>query len=67
MFDATQVTITVTDNSTGFRVPAKISDLSCAGKLGLVGTQERVALLGGSFEVKSSPGKGTRVIVKALV
>lgn len=32
--------------------------------IGLRGMRDRVALLGGSFELHSRPGKGTRVVVK---
>ena len=45
----------------------KIDDLSRDGKLGLVGMQERVRLLGGNLEINSEPGKGTSVIVEAPV
>jgi signal transduction histidine kinase len=33
------------------------------GKLGLVGMQERVQLIGGRLEVSSKPGKGTTVTI----
>jgi signal transduction histidine kinase len=32
---------------------------AAAGSLGLVGMEERVALVGGAFELRSLPGKGT--------
>jgi signal transduction histidine kinase len=31
------------------------------GSLGLLGMRERVELLGGSLEVESAPGRGTRI------
>ena len=62
-FREASTTITVIDDGKGFETPEKISDLSRSGKLGLVGMEERVRLLGGSLEVKSKPGKGTVVIV----
>ena len=34
---------------------------------GLVGMQERAALVGGSLEIESSPGKGTTVLVRIAV
>ena len=49
--------ITVTDNGKGFTV----SELSESDCLGLAGMRERAALAGGSLEIESSPGKGTRV------
>ena len=42
--------------------PAK--DLAGAGKLGLLGMQERAQLLGGSLKVSSHPGRGTRVTLE---
>jgi len=36
-------------------------------KLGLVGLQERVELLGGEMRIASSPGKGTRIVVQLSV
>ncbi len=66
-FEEAQTTIIVRDNGVGFQIPEKISDLSRGGKLGLVGVQERVQLLGGSLEVKSQLGKGTWVIIKAPI
>jgi signal transduction histidine kinase len=34
------------------------------GHLGLVGMRERVESLGGTFSVKSEPGKGTRITAR---
>ena len=34
------------------------------GALGLVGMRERVSLLGGRFEVDSSPGAGTTLLIE---
>lgn len=51
------------DNGTGFNVPAVRSGLSAGGQLGLLGMQERAELLGGKFQVRSSPGKGTTITV----
>jgi len=64
---AGKVRMIITDNGKGFEVPVRISDLSSIGKLGLIGMQERVRLLGGVLEIKSEPGKGTSVIVEAPI
>jgi signal transduction histidine kinase/CHASE1-domain containing sensor protein len=37
------------------------------GSFGLVGIEERVAILGGTFSVKSEPGAGTVLLVKVIV
>ncbi|MDP2674228.1 MAG: sensor histidine kinase [Dehalococcoidia bacterium] len=55
--------LSVTDDGLGFSAPENISALSLAGKLGLVGMKERAELVGGHFELRSSPGGGTEVAV----
>ena len=51
--------LTVTDRGAGFD-PASVEP---GGHLGLAGMRERAELLGGTFEVRSSPGRGTQVRV----
>jgi signal transduction histidine kinase len=46
----------VSDNGAGFDVPAALAK---PDSFGLAGMRERVALLGGEFEVRSRPGRGT--------
>lgn len=66
---ATQAWITLRNNSNGFQFEIRDNGsgfdprqqiLSREG-LGLFGMQERMQLLGGSCEIESEPGKGTRV------
>jgi len=61
------VELIVEDDGKGFSVPARLSDMATLGKLGLVGMLERARLLGGSLAVESSPGQGTRVVVRVAV
>jgi len=67
---ATEIIITITqtsvearldisDNGIGFDVPPLLSSLYAAGKLGLLGMQERAELIGGKLKVRSTPRKGT--------
>ncbi|HEV2853918.1 MAG TPA: GAF domain-containing sensor histidine kinase [Thermoanaerobaculia bacterium] len=49
--------LTVEDDGRGF----EIAERSTASRFGLVGMRERARLLGGSFQVESSPGAGTRI------
>jgi signal transduction histidine kinase len=35
-----------------------------ARRLGLLGIRERLALVGGSLEIESSPGKGTTLFIR---
>jgi signal transduction histidine kinase len=55
------VEITVTDNGSGFQPNGAVSGF------GLLGMRERVDLLGGRFELESSPGQGTTVHASLLV
>ena len=63
-FAEDKVKVTVSDNGRGFELSGRVDDLPRSGKLGLAGMQERARLLGGTLEVKSTPGKGTTLIVE---
>ncbi len=54
-----KVRASVEDNGKGFEVGDKAHGYD--GGLGLMGMQERVDLLGGSLQVYSQPGRGTRL------
>jgi signal transduction histidine kinase len=66
-FGDNSIKMTVSDNGKGFELPERMGDLASVGKLGLAGMQERARLLGGSLEVESELGKGTRVEVETPV
>jgi len=59
------IRISVRDDGCGFWVPEAMGSLAESGKLGLVGMQERVGLLGGSVTIDSAPDRGTVVMVEA--
>jgi len=61
------IQLTISDNGKGFNPPQIVSDLSRYGKVGLARMQERVLLLGGTWEIKSEPDKGTIVTAKLPV
>lgn len=63
-FGENEVTLAVTDDGQGFLPAKNMSDLIRSGKLGLVGMKERAELVGGTFELRSDPGGGTRVAVR---
>jgi PAS domain S-box-containing protein len=56
-YDGTTVQLTIVDDGQGFEVK------ETGRGLGLPGMRERSEEIGGNFEVKSQPGKGTRVAV----
>jgi len=63
-FGEDDVRVSVTDDGRGFSPPKEVSDLARGGKLGLVGMKERAELVGGRFELRSSAGKGTQIVVE---
>jgi two-component system sensor histidine kinase UhpB len=60
----TQLELVVCDDGRGFDVAAERQSALRGGSLGLLGMQERVALLGGRIAMKSAPGTGTTVVVR---
>jgi PAS domain S-box-containing protein len=54
--------LTVRDDGIGFNVDAAWERAIGGASLGLLGMDERVSLLGGRLEVRSSPGSGTEVV-----
>jgi PAS domain S-box-containing protein len=60
-FEPGRVELTIVDDGKGFCLPATVAH-GAGGGLGLLGMQERAALLGGELEIVTSPGQGTRVI-----
>jgi len=66
-FKEHKITITISDDGVGFKLPENLGILPQTGKLGLAGMQERVQLLSGNLELKSELGKGTTVIVEAPI
>lgn len=57
------ITLAISDDGKGFEVPRGITDLASSGKLGIIGMQERVRLLGGTLDIHSESGSGTSVTV----
>jgi signal transduction histidine kinase len=51
----------IVDDGHGFDVEATMADYDQRGSYGLLGLQERAALVNGRTTVESSPGKGTKV------
>ena len=63
-FTRSKVKLTVSDDGRGFELPGTLSDFAADGKLGLIGMQERIRLLGGKLLVRSWVGRGTTVVVE---
>jgi len=63
-FSGQEIKLAVTDDGRGFSPAKNISHLVRSGKLGLLGMKERAELVGGSFELRSDPGRGTQVVAR---
>jgi len=59
-----ELQLTVSDDGIGFDVGSVLRDREHHAHLGLMGMQERVALLGGEIEIDSSPGRGTEIRIR---
>lgn len=57
-----ELRLTVRDDGAGFD-PEAVLQAGRGTKFGLVGMRERAELLGGSLELQSAPGQGTRLVV----
>ncbi len=58
------ISITISDNGRGFKVPDRPDQLVSMGKLGLTGMLERAQLAGGTLTVRSKPNEGTTVVAE---
>ncbi len=58
-----ELLVIVEDNGCGFQpeVPPTVKE---RGGLGLIGIHERVALVGGKFNIESEPGSGTTLVIR---
>ena len=59
-----QLHLLIQDDGVGFDVPEVLKQASGGASLGLLGMQERVSLVEGQIEIKSSPGHGTEIGVR---
>lgn len=60
-FSDDEIELEVHDDGSGFDVPDQPGGYLHAGRLGLMGMNERAQLAGGSLEIHSVPGDGTAV------
>ena len=57
------VLVIVEDNGKGFDVSKVMNSINSSGRLGLLGMQERAALVGARFNIESTPDAGTTVFL----
>jgi PAS domain S-box-containing protein len=60
-----KIAITVQDDGVGFDVGKLGLPSGDKGGFGLFNIRERLEYIGGQFEIESSPGKGTRIVIKS--
>jgi PAS domain S-box-containing protein len=59
-----EIVLVIEDDGVGFEED-ELKRVSTSGRgLGLIGMQERAAIIGGSVEIESAPGKGTTIFVR---
>jgi signal transduction histidine kinase len=58
------VSLIIEDDGQGFQANTVLSAAPGLDKLGIIGMEERVRLVGGSLEIESSPGSGTTVFAR---
>ncbi|HUF95985.1 MAG TPA: ATP-binding protein, partial [Acidimicrobiia bacterium] len=63
-FQPDRVRLEIVDDGRGFESPRDMTQLTEEGKLGLIGMHERAQLVGGSIQISSRPGAGTRVLLE---
>lgn len=58
-----ELTLSIFDDGRGFDVEESLQSVG----LGLISMRERIEMLGGQFEILSSPGKGTQILARVPV
>lgn len=58
------IKILIEDDGKGFHVPNSPAEFAPGGHFGLLGMYERAELIGGTMQVQSVPGEGTRLMVE---
>lgn len=62
-FGPGEVSVGIEDDGRGFEVSSNPGALGSREGLGLIGMQERAALVGAELSIASTPGRGTRVVM----
>ncbi len=63
-WEPNQLAVEIEDNGRGFDAQTAMSGVRRDQCLGLLGMQERVALMGGALAMDSVPGSGTRILIR---
>ena len=66
-FEKSRLTLVVEDNGVGFNSGGTLRTFGDKGNLGLIGMKERAKLCGGTLDIDSALGRGTRVKVEVPI
>ena len=66
-FEDSRIEMVVSDDGTGFDVEEARHRTGGKGSLGLMSMRERADLINAELKIESEPGKGTKVILKAIL
>lgn len=58
-----EIEVSIADDGKGFKI-AQLKKGDYSGRVGLLGMRERAKLAGGSLDVTSQPGRGTRIAIR---
>jgi len=58
------IILRIEDDGQGFVLEQRLDEALLEKRLGILGMQERVRLLGGTFRIDSRPGQGTRIFME---
>jgi len=58
-----KISIEISDNGTGFKLPENVNNLAKIGKLGIIGMYERAQSIGATLLIKPEMGSGTTILV----
>lgn len=62
-----EMLLIIEDNGKGFEPSDKVMNKESGSGLGLVGMRERAAIVGGTLEIESAPGKGTTIFARVPI
>jgi two-component system sensor histidine kinase UhpB len=63
VFADEQISLTVSDDGTGFEVPESPAEFAPGGHFGLLGLYERAELIAATLNIRSTPYKGTDILI----
>ncbi len=62
-YGRSEITLQVQDDGLGFDLASNTARFAASDHFGLLGLRERAELIGASLDIRTSPGKGTRILV----